>query len=103
MGGIDVIKVKNFKIILGLTQHKWHNFFILGMAYQLPFKMCNVKKRIGIFMGGIDVIKVKNFQINLALTQQKWRNLFILVMAYQLPFKMCNAKKEFVFLFEVLM
>ena len=46
MGSIDVIKVKNFKINLALTQHKWHNIFVLGMAYQLPFKMCNVKKEL---------------------------------------------------------
>ena len=64
-GGIDVIKVKNFKMNLALTRHKWHNTFILGMAYQLPFKMSNAKKRICIIRGGIDVIKVKNFKINL--------------------------------------
>ena len=49
LGGINELKVKNLNINLVLTQHKWHNIFILGMAYQLPFKMCNVKKRIGIF------------------------------------------------------
>ena len=76
VGGIDVIKVNNFKINLVLTQHKWHNIFLLGMAYQLPFKMCNAKKMIGISMGGIDVIKVRNFKINLGLTQHKLCNLF---------------------------
>ena len=64
-GGIDVIKVKNFKLNLALTRHKWYNTFILGMAYQLPFKISNAKKRIGIIRAGIDVIKVKNFKINL--------------------------------------
>ena len=49
LGGINELKVKNLNINLVLTQHKWHNIFILGMAYQLPFKMCNVKNRIGIF------------------------------------------------------
>ena len=103
MGSNDVIKVKNFKIILPLTHHKKHNIFILGMAYQLLFKMCYAKKRIRIFVSGIDVIKVKNIEINLALTQHKLCNIFILGMAYQLPFKMCNAKKGLLFLWEVLM
>ena len=71
VGSIDVITIKNFKISLALTQHKWHNIFILRMAYQLPFKMCNHKKRIGTFRGGIDVMKVKNFKFNLALTQHR--------------------------------
>ena len=56
--------------------------------------MCNVKKRIGIFMGATDVINFKNYKIYLALTQHKRHNILILAMAYQLPFKMCNVKKR---------
>ena len=44
VSGIDVIKVKNLEINLALTQHKLCNIFVLGMAYQLSFKMCNAKK-----------------------------------------------------------
>ena len=46
MGGIHVIKVKNFKIYLNIKQRKNHNIFILGMAYQFPFKMCNAKREL---------------------------------------------------------
>ena len=52
MGAIDVIKIKNFKINLALTQYKWLNIFILGMAYALPFKICNAKIEL-VFLGEV--------------------------------------------------
>ena len=103
VGGIDVIKVNNFKINLVLTQHKWHNIFILRIVYQLPFKMFIVKKRIGIFMGRIDVIKLKNLKINLALTQHKFNNIFIFEWHINCHSKCAMSRKELVFLREVLM